>query len=267
MVGKPNLEHHLCSVDIQTGSKVTDNNPNYLFPLVRKLKNWADLDDDDVAAILALPHITRRLTLGQYIVREGDVATHSCLVVEGFAMRHKIVGDGGRQIINIHMAGDMVDLQNALLAVADHNVQTLTPMVAAFIPREATVELAFARPSVGKALWLETLVEGSISREWIANVGRRDARTRVAHLLCEFAMRLEAVGLGEQCNYELPMTQEQIADTVGLTPVHVNRTLKALDAEGLTRRSKRSVVIQDWKKLTRTGDFSPVYLHLPRESL
>ena len=161
----------------------------------------------------------------------------------------------------------MVDLQNALLAVADHNVQSLTPTVVAFIPREAIVELAFARPSVGKALWKETLVEGSISREWIANVGRRDARTRVAHLLCEFAMRLEAVGLGEHCNYEFPMTQEQIADTVGLTSVHVNRTLKSFDREGLTTRSKRSVTIEDWEKLAGVGDFNPVYLHLPQPAL
>jgi CRP-like cAMP-binding protein len=242
-------------------------NQEILRPLVRKLSNWVTLSAEDESALLALPHTSRRLALSQYIVREGDVATHSCLVVEGFAMRHKIVGDGGRQIINIHMSGDMADLQNALLTVADHNVQALTPMVAAFIPREALVELAFARPTVGRALWIETLVEGAISREWIANVGRRDARTRVAHLLCEFAMRLEAVGLGEQCNYELPMTQEQIADTVGLTSVHVNRTLKALDGEGLTARSKRSVVIQDWKKLTETGDFNPAYLHLPRVAL
>jgi CRP-like cAMP-binding protein len=234
---------------------------------VHKLLNWVKLGEEDRQAILALPHVTRNLAIGQYVVREGDVASHSCLVVKGFAMRHKIVGDGGRQVINIHMAGDMVDLQNALLAVADHNVQALTPMVAAFIPRDALVELAFSRPMVGRALWLETLVEGSISREWIANVGRRDARTRVAHLLCEFAMRLEAVGLGEQCDYELPMTQEQIADTVGLTTVHVNRTLKTLAEEGLITRSKRSVVINDWKRMSDTGDFNPVYLHLPRQSL
>jgi len=238
-----------------------------LRPLVRKLLNWTPLDEDDRSAILALPHSTRKLAIGQYVVREGDVPTHSCLVVQGFAMRHKIVGNGGRQITNIHMPGDMVDLQNSLLRVADHNVQTLTPTTAAFIPRDAIVQLAFARPAVGKALWLDTLVEGSISREWIANVGRRDARTRVAHILCEFAMRLEAVGLGEQCNYELPMTQEQIADTAGLTPVHVNRTLKALDAEGLTRRNRRSVIIEDWKKLTEAGDFNPTYLHLPAEAL
>lgn len=242
-------------------------NDGGLRPLVRKLSNWVALDKDDEDAILALPYTPRQLAHSQYVVREGDVPTHTCLVVSGFAIRHKIVGDGGRQIINIHMAGDMADLQNSLLAVADHNVQALTPMTAAFIPRQAIMELAFTRPSVGRALWLETLVEGSISREWIANVGRRDARTRIAHLLCEFAMRLEAVGLGEQCNYQLPMTQEQIADTVGLTSVHVNRTLQNLDGEGLINRSKRSVVIADWKRLAESGDFNPTYLHLPTDAL
>jgi CRP-like cAMP-binding protein len=243
------------------------DNDGGLRPLVRKLSNWVALDKDDEDAILALPYTARQLAHSQYVVREGDVPTHTCLVVSGFAIRHKIVGDGGRQIINIHMAGDMADLQNSLLAIADHNVQALTPMTAAFIPRQAIMELAFARPSVGRALWLETLVEGSISREWIANVGRRDARTRIAHLLCEFAMRLEAVGLGEQCNYQLPMTQEQIADTVGLTSVHVNRTLQNLDAEGLIDRSKRSVIIADWKRLAESGDFNPTYLHLPAEAI
>jgi len=189
------------------------------------------------------------------------------MVVSGFAIRHKIVGDGGRQIVNVHLSGDMADLQNSLLAIADHNVQALSKMTAAFIPREAMIELAFSRPAVGKALWIETLVEGSISREWITNVGRRDAQTRLAHLLCEFAYRLDAVGIGPECNYELPMTQEQLADTIGLTPVHVNRTLKALDAAGLTKRSKKSVVITDLKKLADIGDFRSTYLHLPQHAL
>ena len=238
-----------------------------LLPLVRKLSLHAPLAPEDRAAILALPHTARNLEHGQYVVREGDRPTHSCLVVSGFAIRHKITGNGGRQIVNVHMAGDMVDLQNSLLTIADHNVQALTNMAAAFIPREAIVDLAFARRAVGKALWLETLIEGSISREWIMNVGRRDATARVAHLLCEFAYRLDAVGIGSQCRYELPMTQEQLADTVGLTPVHVNRTLKALDAAGLTTRSKRSVVIADLEKLAQVGDFRSTYLHLPQHAL
>lgn len=238
-----------------------------LAPLVRKLSLHAPLGQEDKAALLALPHAVRILELGQYVVREGDQPTHSCMVVSGFAIRHKIAGNGGRQIVNVHMSGDMVDLQNSLLATADHNVQALQTMTAAFIPREAIVELAFSRPAVGKALWLETLVEGSISREWITNVGRRDAQTRVAHLLCEFAYRLDAVGIGPECNYELPMTQEQLADAIGLTPVHVNRTLKALDAAGLTKRSRRSVIIADLQKLAEAGDFRSTYLHLPQHAL
>lgn len=231
--------------------------------MVRKLRTLSPLDGEDEAAILALPATIKTIDAGRYIVREGDKPTHCCLLVDGFAMRNKLMGSGARQIVNVHVSGDMVDLQNSLLHVADHNVQALTRITAAFIPREAINELAFARAQVGKALWLETLVEGSIQREWIGNVGRRDAMTRIAHLLCEFAYRLDAVGLGPACNYELPMTQEQIADAVGLTPVHVNRTLKALDQKGLTTRSKRSVIIADLKKLEEVGDFRPLYLHLP----
>jgi CRP-like cAMP-binding protein len=130
------------------------------------------------------------------------------------------------------------------------------------IPVEAVQEIAFKRPNVGKAMWYETLVDASIFREWTLNVGRRDALTRTAHLLCEFAVRLETAGLGEQCAYELPMTQEQLADALGLTSVHVNRTLQALAAQGLIERTKRSVKIGDWKRLAAVGDFDSNYLHL-----
>jgi CRP-like cAMP-binding protein len=112
------------------------------------------------------------------------------------------------------------------------------------------------------AMWYDTLVDGSIFREWIANIGRRDAHTRMAHLLCEFALRLKVAGLGERDSYELPMTQEQLADATGLTPVHVNRTLRALDQEGLISRDKRAVRISDWKRLVAAGDFDSGYLHL-----
>jgi CRP-like cAMP-binding protein len=232
--------------------------------LVRKLLTLAPLSDADQAAILSLPHSLRMLDPQGYVVREGDTPSHCCLLVSGFAMRTKLVGDGARQIVNIHLGGDMVDLQNSMLGVADHNVQALTRMEAAFIPREAMVDLAFSRPAVGKALWIETLVEGAIQREWVANVGRRNALTRLAHLLCEFAYRLDAVGLANECGYELPMTQEQLADTVGLTPVHVNRTLKILEEQGLTSKSKKAVTITDLQRLAEVGDFRPLYLHLPQ---
>lgn len=233
--------------------------------MVGQLLNRSDLSEEDQAAILALPHKVKELPLSAYIVREGDRPTHSCTLLSGFAVRHKVVVNGARQIVNIHMPGDMLDLQNSLLRSSDYSVQTLTKAEVAFIPREEIEQIAFERPAVGKALWIDTLAEASITREWVANVGRRDSKTRIAHLLCEFAMRLEAISLGEQWNYELPMTQEQIADTVGLTAVHVNRTLKALAAEGYIERSKRAVVINDWKNLAEVGDFNPLYLHLPQE--
>jgi CRP-like cAMP-binding protein len=238
-------------------------NRSPLAPLVRKLLLHAQLDEDDQRAILELPHVSRRLEGGTYIVREGDEPTQSCLLISGFVIRHKLVEGGGRQIVNLHVAGDMCDLQNSLLTIADHNVQTLTRCEIAFISREALVDLSFRRPSVGKAFWRETLVEASIAREWIANVGRRNAKRRIAHLLCELAYRLNAVGLGDECDYQLPMTQEQLADTTGLTPVHVNRTLKLLDAEGLTTRSQKSVRIANWKRMAEVADFRSTYLHLP----
>jgi len=194
----------------------------------------------------------------------GDKPRNSGLLLAGFAYRHKEAGNGGRQILSIHMKGDLVDLQNSLLGTADHNVQMLTGGDVALIPVEAIRDLAFRRPNVGMAMWYETLVEGSIFREWVLNIGRRDARTRIAHLLCEFALRLERAELGQSTIYELPITQEQLADAVALTSVHVNRTLMKLESEGLITRTKRIISIVDWKRLVRVADFEPRYLHLDR---
>ena len=232
-----------------------------LMPMLRKLHLWMKLDEADAEAVLNLPHRVRRLGAGDFLVRDGEKPTHSCLLLSGFAFRHKITGDGGRQIMSIHMKGDVVDLQNALLRRSDHNVQALTSIQVALIPVEAVQELAFARPSVGKAMWYETLVDASIFREWTLNVGRRHAPARTAHLLCEFALRLEVAGLGQQCDYQLPMTQDQLADALGLTPVHVNRTLKALEKEGLITRSRRWIRIGNWVNLAAVADFDSNYLH------
>jgi CRP-like cAMP-binding protein len=241
----------------------TSVRPSTLDPLLRKLSYWVKLDEADRAAVLDLPHTVKTLPQNGYIVREGDRATQSCLLLSGFAIRQKIVAEGMRQIVSIHMKGEMVDLQNSLLGYADHGVQMLTAGKVAMVPREEVVRIAFERPAVGQAMWIDTLVDGSIFREWIANVGRRDATTRVAHLLCEFSLRLKVAGLGEQTNYELPMTQEQLADATGLTSVHVNRTLKSLEADRLIERSSpRRIVVGDWRQLADAGDFDSEYLHL-----
>jgi len=230
--------------------------------MVRKLSLLSHLSEADQEAVLALPHTVRSLAAGAYIVRDGDKPTHSCVLISGFAYRHKIVGNGGRQILSVHMSGDVVDLQNSLLGEADHNVQALSQIEIAQIPADAIRRIAFDYPAVGMAMWYDTLVDGSIHREWTANVGRRDGRTRTAHLLCEFGIRLQSAGLGSVACYEMPMTQEQLADCTGLTPVHMNRTLKALDREGVIRRTKRSVLIDDWTGLTALGDFNDEYLHM-----
>jgi CRP-like cAMP-binding protein len=237
--------------------------PSVLQPLVEKLAYRAELAAQDRAAILSLPFTMRTMERGQFIVRERELATHSCLMLSGYSVRSKLTASGHRQIVAIHMKGEMVDLQNSMLRVADHSVQMLTAGKVALIPREEIIRLTLERPAIGQAMWIDTLVDASIFREWVANVGRRDARTRVAHLLCEFSLRLKVAGLGQETHYELPMTQEQLADATGLTSVHINRTLKGLEKDGLIERSNpRSIHIGDWRKLAEVGDFDSNYLHL-----
>lgn len=237
--------------------------PDTLAPMLRKLRLWSRLDRVDEEALLDLPHTVATFDGHQNMVSDGDVVTHCYLMLSGFCVRYKIVGDGGRQILSIHMVGDLVDLQNALLGVADHGVQAISACEVARIPIEAIRQLSSARPTIKDALWYDTLVDGSIHREWVANVGRRNSKTRIAHLLCEFALKLEAIHPGDQLDFELPMTQEQLADATGLTSVHVNRMLMSLAKDGLIKRlTPKSVVIGDWKKLAVAGDFHRAYLHL-----
>jgi CRP-like cAMP-binding protein len=233
-----------------------------LAPMVRKLEHWHPLNEDERLAILALPHVTRELAPQQYVIWDGDRPQNVCLLIDGFAFRQKQAGSGARQILSIHMKGDLVDLQNSLLGIADHNVQMITSGTIALIPVQAILDIAFRLPAVGMAMWYETLVEGSIFREWILNVGRRDASTAIAHLLCEFALRMEIAELADPVKYELPLTQEQLADAVGLTSVHVNRTLMRLEKQGHIRRNKRMIQIDDWQTLAKVADFEPRYLHL-----
>jgi CRP-like cAMP-binding protein len=238
-----------------------------LEPMLRKLQQWQPLNEAERDAVLALPHIIQHPERSRYIVREGDRPTHSCLLLDGFAYRSKMLADGSRSIIAIQMRGDLIDLQNSLLRLADHSVQALTSCTVAFIPRDDMMKLARTHPNVGFALWYDTLVDGSIFREWIANVARRNAPARISHLLCEIGLRLEAAGLGDKLHFELPITQEQLADCTGLTSVHVNRTLKALELDGNITRSKRHIAIADWDRISATADFGSAYLHLPEDTL
>jgi CRP-like cAMP-binding protein len=230
--------------------------------LVSKLASLNRLDAEDISAIRQLPRRLQQVGAGTAIVSEGQLISECCLLVEGYACRHKVADSGGRQIVSFHMAGDILDIQHLLFNRADHNVQAITAAKLIFFPMEALRGLVSQRPEIGKALWRDCLVDASVFREWVLNVGRRDAKKRIAHMLCEFAARAEAAGLGSPAQFTLPMTQEDIADATGLTPVHVNRMLRVLTEEGSLMRNGREIRIVDWPRMRHTADFSPEYLHI-----
>ena len=232
-------------------------------PTYRKFEKRAALDEADRKAFFALPFETKLFEPHRYLVREGDRGPCATLILNGLVFRHKMTVDGARQILSLHVPGDFVDLEGSLLQVSDHNVQALTKCDAAIIPRSAIVDLIENHPRLARAMWVDTLVDASIYREWILNVGRRDSRAAMCHLLCEFTRRLEVAGLAEREGYELPMTQEQLADALGITPVHVNRILRELDRAGLIVRDKRFVRVPNWEELRKAAGFNELYLHIP----
>jgi CRP-like cAMP-binding protein len=213
------------------------------------------------SALLGLPFTRKSGAKESYLVREGQPVTDCTLLLSGFAYRQKLLRDGGRQIISFHIPTEFVDLQNGLLSVADHSVQCLTPCEVAVVPRRPLLEVSEKHPGIRMAMWTETLIDASIFREWVVNVGRRDSRARIAHLLCELALRLDKIGLGHDGTYEFPVTQEQLADATGLTPVHTNRTLQALRRNGLIQLTAKSLKVLDWDGLREAGDFDELYLH------
>ena len=208
-----------------------------------------------------MPFTRKRFGKDAYMVREGERTTDCSVILRGFAFRQKMLRDGSRQIISIHIPTEFVDLQNGLLLVADHNVQCINGAEAATIPREALLSLAIERPEVLRAIWIDTLIDASVFREWVVNVGRRDSRARIAHLLCELALRLRSIGLVHDDRFDFPLTQEQLADATGLTAVHTNRTLQSLRKDGLIQLTGRSLTVLDWDRLCKVAEFDELYLH------
>lgn len=229
--------------------------------MAKSLEKYVVLSPGDRDAILALPFKVTSYESGAYLVREGDRADKCALLMTGFAFRHKLTGAGTRQIIAIHVPGDLLDMQNLFLDYADHNVQMLSRSDVLTVSRSAFGALAKSAALIGHAVLLGVLVDASVYREWILNIGRRDARGRVAHLICEIAARLDMEGLPPGQDYELPMTQEQLADALGLTPVHVNRVLRILEDDGLILRKSRQIRLPHWEQLRRASDFDDRYLH------
>ena len=204
----------------------------------------------------------RRLRADETVVAEGEHPGGCTIVIDGILCRHKLLPDGKRQILAFLMAGDLCDLGGALLGRMDHGVDALTAANVAKVPEAALRELLAAYPRIAEALWRQTLVDASICCEWLANVGRRSAYERIAHLLCETWSRLDAAGLASGQRFAWPITQETLGDATGLSTVHVNRVIQRLRSEGLITLGHGQVLIRDLAQLQEAGGFRPDYLYL-----
>jgi CRP-like cAMP-binding protein len=207
---------------------------------------------------------TEELRGGRTIVRADTSLSQSTLVFDGLVARYKDLRDGQRQILEIHVAGDFVDLHGFLLKRLEHHVGTLSPVRVAYFPHERLRRITEEEPHLARMLWFSTLVDAAIQREKILSVGRRSAIARVAHLMCELAVRLETVGLAADGRFALPLTQLDLADATGLTSVHVNRMLRKLRDEGVLTFRGGEVAIHDRDRLEQVGEFDPNYLYLER---
>jgi len=223
----------------------------------------APLSAEENELLLAATADPRVVEAKQDIIREGDHPTQCTLIVDGFACRYKLVESGTRQILSFHIAGDFCDLQSLSLARMDHGISTVTKCSVAFVPHATIKGWCKKYPSLTVALWRDTLLDAAVFREWIVNVGARPAYERTAHLLCEVLVRLDAVGLVRDQSYSLPLTQAELADAIGVSPVHMNRVIQKLRKEDLITLQGGTLKVQNWEGLKSVGGFDPAYLHVP----
>jgi CRP-like cAMP-binding protein len=229
--------------------------------LIRQLETIAPLQSVDHAALAALPLRLKAVAENRDIVREGERPTECCLILDGLVCRYKVVAGGRRQIVSFHLPGDLPDLQSLHLDVMDHSLATLTPARVGFISHDDIRAVVNSYPRIRHALDKYVRVDGSIFREWVANVGRRTARERIAHVICECFVRMQALGLVHRETFELPLTQGEIGDATGLSNVHVNRTMQELRRQSLIHTRGKVHTILNWEQLQETADFRPAYLH------
>jgi CRP-like cAMP-binding protein len=230
-------------------------------PLVARLDAVTRLPQEDREVLAALSADARDLGARRNIIREGDRPDHVHMIVEGWAARYKLLPDGARQITAFLIPGDFCDLHVTILGEMDHSISTITRSKVAYIPR-GRMEVLMERPAIARAFWWATLVDEAVLRSWIVNVGRRDAYEATGHLMCELYLRLKAVGLTSDHCYQLPLTQEEIGDALGLTPVHVNRVLQRMRGEGLISLDRGALTIHDYRRLEKASGFNPNYLHI-----
>ena len=233
--------------------------------LTRRLNNFVSLPAADQQALLDAICHTRELESHEDLIREGEATGNANVILSGFACRHKTLPDGRRQIIGYLLPGDAANLHVCLSRRMDHSITALSAVKAGVVRGETATALAVRYPRLGRAFRWAALVDESVSREWLLNVGQRTALERLAHLLCEIFVRLRAVGLVDNDTCVLPVTQAELADTLALSTVHVNRTLQELRRQGLVSMRDRSLSIHDFNALQAMAMFRPDYLHLDGE--
>lgn len=236
-----------------------------LSSLVRKLERYHTVDAGERQAIEDLPTTTKEFGRGQDIIREGDNCDFVCMIMEGFAYRYSMVESGKRQIMAFCLPGDIPDLQSMSLDKMDHTLGSLRPCTVAQIPHKAIRDLFEEHPRLAEVLWRETLIDAAMFRKWLISVGRRSSVACIAHLICEFVTRMQAIGRSDGIACQFPMTQTDLADAAAISLVHVNRSLRELRQAGLVSLLGHALTIHDWNGLKRLAEFDPGYLQLGGE--
>ena len=234
--------------------------------LIRKLEGIATLSADERQAIDSLRVNARVLGPGQDIVRDGDKPSRCCLLLRGWVCRYKLLNEGRRQILSLHIPGDISDLQSLFIPTMDHSLATLSVSEVAFISHEDLRDLIHRFPRIGATLWHDMMVDTAVLRETLVGMGRRSAIERIAHLFCELYLKLQAVGLAENYCYSFPIKQADLGDALGLSYVHVNRVLQELRSKRVVTLRHRTLVVEDWNELSRIAEFDATYLHLEKRA-
>lgn len=231
-------------------------------PLVTRLASFGRLEPVEIDALTKLSRNPKSHTAEQVLIQEGRRTDHACLLIEGFACRYKLLPNGRRQILGYLIPGDICDVHFAVFNKPDHSVVCLTKADVVKIPLHAVTELIARYPTIGRALSLAAMSDNAILREWLLNVGQRDAMQKLCHLFCEMSVRLKAIGhVAADGSFELPIIQATLADSTGLTSVHINRTLQRLRKDGLISLRQRRLAILDSERLKAVAGFDEAYLH------
>lgn len=234
-------------------------------PLIAKLGRRDKLSDAEQQILETSAFTVRTFAAGEEVVSEGSSSDFSCLILEGWASRNKQLKDGRQQITAFHIVGDFVDLHSFLLKPMDHTVVAVTGCKMAMVKHSVLKEISESHPHLTRMLWLSTLIDASIHREWLVTLGRLTATAQLAHLLCEMYLRLETVGAAKGFSFEFPVTQTLLADALGLSTVHVNRVVQELRREKLIVWRGVKVTIPDYDRLAQFAEFDPTYLNLLAE--